>query len=368
MIRWGIGEVIDVLEENKDLQILLIKTDKTDKLVKAIHYKSFFSSLYVGQNVYINSTATELKLGTGGYDFVVTPFSSIIDNNQEKNGHIMKLRYTPLQFSVQTCEEQSSPYHAIFTEPKTLEGLPVLIGELHSMLPILVTLIRQEEEKRKLKRKKIVYLMTDGAALPLVFSKHVRKLKELGWLDYTITINNAFGGDLEAVNIYTGLIAAKYILKADLVIVLMGPGIVGTGTLLGHTGVEQGTIANAVVSLEGTPIAIVRASLKDKRERQSGISHHTISNLKYISMVRTIIPYPENLKQNNNELYSELLKHFSSKHQLEAVPVNHNEIEKQLKQYPFPISTMGRTLDDDPIFFDFIASTALWVNDYLMLD
>lgn len=87
--------------------------------------------------------------------------------------------------------------------------------------------------------------MTDGASLPIYLSKNVDTLKEK-LIDSTITIGNAFGGDYECINIYTALITAKEILKADAVFVSMGPGIAGTGTKYGFTGIEQGSILDAV--------------------------------------------------------------------------------------------------------------------------
>ena len=81
--------------------------------------------------------------------------------------------------------------------------------------------------------------MTDGAALPIYLSKNVDTLKKKGLIDNTITIGSAFGGDYECINIYTALITAKEVLKADVVFVSMGPGIAGTGTKYGFTGIEQ---------------------------------------------------------------------------------------------------------------------------------
>lgn len=366
MVDLGIGKVIDIIDITDQIQIIKIKHSKGDS--RAIHYLLFHPPLNIGDRVVINQTSSSLQLGTGGYDFIVTPLNPQFHaQNNRKKGHIMKLRYTPYQFSIQSCEEQNSQYHDLFKEPKMLSGLPVLIGELHSMLPIIITIFRQLEKRYLKKESNIVYIMTDGAALPLAFSKHISQLKKLGWLKHTITVGQAFGGDSEAVNIYTGLIAAKYIYNADFVIVLMGPGIVGTGTLLGHTGVEQGMIINAVSSLEGLPVSIVRASLKDERDRHKGISHHTLSSLKYISLVKSIVPYPEYILEKYPQIYNELEKELNSKHELTPVIINHNEVIEFLKSYPYPITTMGRSIEEDPLFFDFVASSAYWLYKYLSI-
>lgn len=97
------------------------------------------------------------------------------------------------------------------------------------------------------------------------------------------------GGDLESVNIYSGLIAAYQVLKAEIIIVTMGPGIVGTGTKWGTTAVEQGEIINAVNVLGGQPIAVPRISFADPRPRHQGVSHHTITALGQVALRESII-------------------------------------------------------------------------------
>ena len=63
------------------------------------------------------------------------------------------------------------------------------------------------------------------------------------------------------MNIYSALIVAKAVAKADYAIVCMGPGIVGTNTKWGTTALEQASILHAVSTLKGIPIAILRLSL-----------------------------------------------------------------------------------------------------------
>lgn len=363
MLYWGVGNVIDIKTENELRQI--VQVESTDGVADAIHYLEFHPPLLVGQRVIINRTARVLELGTGGVDFIVAPIDPPFVS--KKKGHIIKLRYTPYQFAVNSCEEQESVYHDLFTKYSSLNGLPVLIGELHSMLPIIVTLFRQLEQDNQIKPHRIIYIMTDGAALPIAFSNHVHLLKQLGWLTSSITVGNAFGGDLEAVNIFTGLQAAKQIFNADLVIVIMGPGIVGTETIFGHTGTEQGVIINAVKSLNGTPIPILRASLKDKRKRHQGISHHSINNLKFISLVNSVIPFPHYIINDYPHIYNYLNQELGSKYSLMPVWLSHQEIVEKLKKYPIKIATMGRTIEEDPIFFDFVASSIYYLFDLLVV-
>ena len=74
----------------------------------------------------------------------------------------------------------------------------------------------------------ISYIMSDGVPLPLVEGKNVAGTK---LAQGTITAGHAFGGDLEAINIYSALAAAAEVQK-PYNYVAMGPGIVGTGTQL----------------------------------------------------------------------------------------------------------------------------------------
>lgn len=358
MIKWGFGEIDEILQHADKKQIVVVIID--NEKVKAINYLELNPVLKKGEKVIINQTATCLKLGTGGFDFVVTPINV---SDKSGKGHIMKLKYTPYQFSVESCEEQSSVYNDIFNEPKFLDGLPVMVGELHSMLPILITTIRQLEIIGNEKRKRIVYIMTDGGALPIALSEHVLKLKELGWLDKTITVGNAFGGDIEAINIYSGLIAAKYICHADIVIVLTGPGIVGTGNWIGFSGVEQGMVLNAVSSLKGLPIFITRASQSDSRERHRGISHHCLTVLEHICLEKCLVPYPGYIIEKHPTVYNDLLSIVKNKHDLKPINISQVDVKQFLNHYPDPILTMNRGINEDSLFFNFVASAAYCLYD-----
>ena len=61
--------------------------------------------------------------------------------------------------------------------------------------------------------------MTEAAALPLAFSDLVADLAERRLLDVTVTAGQAFGGDLEAVNLPSALAVAAVVGRADVVVV-----------------------------------------------------------------------------------------------------------------------------------------------------
>ena len=265
---------------------------------------------------------------------------------QEASGHIMKLRYTPLQIAVQTMEEQDSPFHNSIKEFDSLAEMPVISGSLHSMLGPAVAMIKYYRPDLK-----ITYIMSDGASLPISFSKTVRELKSKKLIDTTITYGHAFGGDYEAVNVYTALIGAKQVAKTDIAIVAMGPGIVGTGTEYGFTGIEQANIIDAIDTLGGYSISIPRISFSDKRVRHHGISHHSITTFKKISKTKTAIGIPRiEDKEKMSTINEQILTHkLSDMHYIEYR--NIKDVESSLTYFNLHLSTMGRNYLQDQEFF-----------------
>ena len=117
--------------------------------------------------------------------------------------------------------------------------------------------------------------MSDGAGLPLALSDLVAELQAKELLAATITYGHAFGGDYEAVSVFSALAVARHVAHADAAVVAMGPGIVGTNTRLGFSGMEVGTILDAAHALDGVAIACLRISFADERPRHYGLSHHS---------------------------------------------------------------------------------------------
>ena len=117
-------------------------------------------------------------------------------------------------------------------------------------------------------------------------------LREAGWLEASITVGQAFGGDLEAVNVHTGLLAAHHVVGADVVVVSQGPGNLGTGTRWGFSGTSAGEAVNAAGTLGGRPVCSLRISEADPRERHRGVSHHSLTAYGRVSLVPADVPVP----------------------------------------------------------------------------
>ena len=249
----------------------------------------------LGDRVLLNTTALDLGLGTGGYALVVA-VPDRLPPDRSGPGHLVKARYTPLQAVVLGTDEQDSPYHETLRSADDIAAMPVVVADLHSALaPVLAGLYHDAERAAgdrfpagdpgwpgeaapgqpgvpgasSIGRPgqgpgpagvRVAYVMTDGGALPAWFSRTCAILREAGWLAGTITVGQAFGGDLEAVTLHSGLLAARHVLGADVAVVTQGPGNLGTGTRWGFSGVAAGEAVNAVAVLAGRPVAALRVS------------------------------------------------------------------------------------------------------------
>lgn len=326
---------------------------KIGSQIKAIAYTNITPEIKEGDLLIVELSAVYKKLGTGGYGFVITNLNAEFKDDIPEVGHIVKARYTPLQQMVMSLDEQNSPSHEIIKDKSSIEKMPVIVSDLHSALPAIVCGILKEKSKAK-----IVYIMPDFASLPIYFSKTVQKLKQYNYIYKTITCGQAYGGDGEAVNIYTALLAAKHIYKADIAIVIQGPGNTGTGTKFGFSGMQCADIFNAIGVLDGKAICALRISNGDKRNRHYGVSHHCITPLVRATHIKVDLPLP--IFDGNSIFDSQLRKEFYEKisndlkYSLENSIKSHNIIKistkgayDALNDFPLKLSTMGRGLEED---------------------
>ena len=253
----------------------------------ALNYPDLTGRVRRGDRVMVNTTAVDLQLGSGGYHFVMWG-PEMPGHMGPGHGHIMKLNYTPWQMRVLAVEEQDSPHHEVLSASDSVEGMPVVCLELHSQVLPTVAGIRSHNDSFK-----VAYIMTDGAALPLQMSSTIRYLLKRSWLSTTVSAGNAFGGEREAVNIYSALLAARHVENADVAVVSIGPGAVGTGTVFGHSGMQQAQALNASLSLDATPVMSPRFSRGDHRKRHSGMSHHSVTILRRAIFDRIYLVLPD---------------------------------------------------------------------------
>src|SRR5579871_813599 len=213
------GTVEQILAERAGSQEILVRLSNGGRNVEtaadvgelrpALNLLALNSAVRSGERVLLNTCAVEMGLGTGGLDFVICSLDRT-EVQEPAPGHVMKLRYTPLQFPVLAVEAPESGHHEALQRFESLDECPVVCAELHSQLaPICFGARWGLREDGWTRDPRIVYIMTEGAALPLAFSRLVSQLRALGMLQTTITSGQAFGGDLEAVNLYSALAAAR---------------------------------------------------------------------------------------------------------------------------------------------------------------
>ncbi|MBA3327909.1 MAG: DUF3866 family protein, partial [Solirubrobacterales bacterium] len=119
------------------------------------------------------------------------------------------------------------------------------------------------------------YVQTAGGALPGGHSRVVRELRRDGLLAGHVTAGPAFGGEGEAITTAGALDYGLSTLGWDAVAVGPGPGILGSGSALGHGGLVALDSAHTALALGCETVLVARMSSSDPRERHQGLSHHT---------------------------------------------------------------------------------------------
>ncbi|GAA1856268.1 DUF3866 family protein [Myceligenerans crystallogenes] len=398
MITWRIGTVLSTGKQWRGATELTVSLDRPlpgdpqdatttagTTEVRALAYTQLTGDPQPGDALLLNVSALARGLGTGGYALVVGPatrpgetLADLPPDPAATPGHLVKARYTPLQAMVLGADEQESPHHQILAGADTLDGLPVVVADLHSALPAVIAGARHAATRTGRPAPRIAYVMTDGGALPAAFSRTVAALRESGWLHTCITTGQTYGGDLETVTVHTGLLTARHVTDADLAVVVQGPGNLGTGTRWGYSGVAAGEALNATATLGGRPIASLRVSGADPRARHRGISHHSLTAYGRVALAPADIPVPaptpavETRPGWGADLTARLHAQATTlgrpahtthtlsddadgargtgRHRLVDVPAD-EALLATLRTSPAALRTMGRGLDEDPASF-----------------
>jgi hypothetical protein len=335
------------------------------RTIRALAYPELTGVPEPGDRVLLNTGALDLGLGTGGFALVVA-IPDRLPPDRQGPGHLIKARYTPLQATVLGADEQGSQYHDVLREADDLGGMPVVVADLHSALPAVLAAYRATRRAEQPGRDAVTaYVMLDGGALPAWFSRTRAALADVGWLAGTITVGQSFGGDLEAVTLHSGLLAARHVLGAEMTVVAQGPGNLGTGTRWGFSGVASGEAINAAAVLGGRPVGSLRVSQADPRERHRGISHHSLTAYGRVALARADIVVPELPGEFGAELLT-AAQALAGRHNLVRVGVA--GLAEVLRDCPVPLSTMGRGLDEDLAYFLAAAAAGRHAADLLTAD
>lgn len=274
-----------------------------------------------GDEVVVNVEAVDLKLGSGGRDVVLVNLTRGLTGEADPERHVMKLNYSPLQSGVDPIE------------PATL--LPVsgaaAVFQLHGQLGPVVWAAKREAPDLR-----IGYVQTGGGALPGGFSRTVGQLLESELLVDHVTAAPAYGA-AEAMSTIGGLHAGLAERGWDCAVIGPGPGIIGSGTALGHGGMVALDSLHAAMALGLDTVMVVRASNGDPRARHQGISHHTTSVLDLLLRPVTVGLGPDAPRDAS----------FDRHEVIDCEPDLHAYAESGL-----PTRTMGRDLPNDTLFFE----------------
>ena len=325
--------------------------------VRAVAYEALTGVPVAGERVRLEVSALDRALGTGGHAMVSARLDAL-PADPPREGHLVKARYMPDQVMVTGVDEQGTTHHGLLSQPigdVDLEGMPVVVADLHSSLPAVLAGLRSPDGARQ---PRVVYVMTDGGALPLAYSRLVAALSEAGWLAGTVTAGQAWGGDIEAVSVHNALLAARHVLHADAAIVIQGPGNLGTETPWGFSGVACGDAVNAIATLGGRPVACLRVSQADARSRHLGISHHSMTAYGRVALAGAdvVVPILEGALGAQVRREAEVLcepRPGAAQHRLVEVPADGlmELLRAAEAETGVRLSTMRRGLDEDTAAF-----------------
>jgi uncharacterized protein DUF3866 len=279
-----------------------------------------------GDDVVVNTQARDLALGSGGFDVVHANLTRGLSGEGEPGAHVMKLNYTSLQHAVHPIEgeELALPLRR-----------PAAAFSLHGQLAPVAWAIGQRTPGAR-----VGFVQTAGGALPGGLSRVTRDLRERGLLVAHITAAPAFGGEREAITTAGALHHGLRDLGWDAALCGPGPGILGSATALGHGGMIALDSLHTAAALGCFPLLVARMSEGDPRPRHQGLSHHSRTVLE-LALAPLVVAAPPGAVPSF-DAGSRIARHDWR--------VGRADLDGYVAS-GLPARTMGRTLEEDPIFF-----------------
>ena len=302
--------------------------------------ESMVGPVEIGDEVVVNTAAFDLGLGSGGFDIVHVNLTRGLEGGETPKGvHVMKLNYSSLQHAVDPIDLPSD------SEARPDRKLPVLVLPLHGHLAPVAWSAGQRTDPPR-----VGFVQAGGGGLPGALSNDVRVLRERDLLTGFVTASPSYGGHREAISLVGALHASASRDDLDAVIVGPGPGILGSSTRYGHGGMAALEGAHASLALGLPTIISPRMSAGDPRPRHLGLSHHTRSVLDLL-LAGVEVPIPEDL----DELWPLAAGEPEAILDEARGSLHHTrEVATDLPGYSeagLPTRTMGRSLDEDRLFF-----------------
>jgi hypothetical protein len=312
-----------------------IEVDVDGEIRPACADTSLVGACEPGDEVIVNTAARDLALGSGGFDVVHVNLTRGLGGKGLPGAHVMKLNYSSLQHAVLPVEGR---------ELRTPLTRPVGVFQLHGQLAPIAWALAQAQGGRI----KVGYVQTAGGALPGALSDTVRGLLGGGLLAGHVTAGPAYGGAQEAITtagaIHDGIVEEGW----DVALAGPGPGILGSGSALGHGGIVALDSAHAALALGCPTTLAARMSSGDPRERHRGLSHHTQTVLELL-LAPVTLPVPAGIVvfSELDGIGPALDAARAAGHAVVETPVD----VEGYRASGLPTRTMGRTLDEDRLFF-----------------
>lgn len=348
MLNLEKGRVIDILYKNNKIQILKVENLNKTLIEQAVNYIDETGPCSANDMVVINTIGNRLRLGTGGYNFVYLNLSGKFEEERpldRKDGHIIKMKYSPGQIRVKTVEENMENKN-IFEINSRIPQKPVVYAILHSMISPLVKTIKYLNPNAI-----ISCVYTYGGAMNANNSFTLKKLRSAGLVNSVITTGECYGGDYESINIMSGILFGINGLNSDIIIVCCGPGVAGSSTYYGFSTFDFiGAIYMA--KLSGLlPVIIPRTSMTDSRERHQGVSMQSIAILQALDFPVHVPVYKDNEdKKGFDHIYEQLCKYgIIDKHIVKFI--DDAAVKETVGYTAEDTRVMGRSYAEDPCFF-----------------
>jgi hypothetical protein len=365
MLKLRRATVIDAGPPDDPEQELTVELDGRAR--PAIVDVALLGAARAGDEVIVNTQALDLGLGSGGFDIVHVNLTRGLEGDGWTHGpeasradgaggvgvggRAMKLNYTSLQHAVRPVDggRLDVPLQK-----------PVAVLALHGQLAPVAWAFAQAAGGR------LGYVQSEGGALPGGHSRTVRALRERGLLAGHLTAGAAFGGEGEAITTAGALHHGLNDLGWDAAVCGPGPGIVGSGSPLGHGGLLALDSAHTALALDCATLLVARMSSGDPRARHRGISHHTLTVLDLLLAPVTVAlpagmrsPVGADLRAGLGAVFGGAMP---SRPGLELdvqrpARITRHDWRRAAVDLPgyaasgLPARTMGRGLAQDPLFF-----------------
>lgn len=240
-----------------------------------------------GDELIVNVEAVQLGLGSGGFDIVHCNLTRGLVGEGTPRAHVMKLNYTSLQHAVAPVEEGDAD--GTPAAPQLPIGRPAAAIGLHGQLAPLAWAFGAATGGTG----RLGYVQTAGGALPGGHSCVVRDLRDDGLLAAHLTAGPAYGGaDGESITTAAALHHGLTALGWDAAVAGPGPGIIGSGSALGHGGLHALDSLHTALALGCAALLVPRMSSTDLRARHRGLSHHTRTVLDLL-LAPVVVAIPE---------------------------------------------------------------------------